>query len=72
MSVVFLYQATSRWVYTDDKLSSMLKGNFTTMGNNIFVNGPYEEVEKFRMRKKKYCDTGDTLITIYERESKSK
>ena len=63
-SVVFLDQETSRWVYTDDKLSSMSEGNFRTMGNSIFLTGPYEEVEKVRMWKKKYCDTGDTLITI--------
>ena len=66
-SVVFLDQATGRWVYTDDKLSSMSEGNFRTKRNSIFLNGPYEEVEKVRIWKKKYCDTGDTLITIYEK-----
>ena len=44
-SLVFLDLATGRWVYTDDKLSSMSEGNFSTMGNSIFLNGPYEEVE---------------------------
>ena len=50
----------------------MSEGNFRTMGNSIFLNGPYEEVENVRMWKKKYFYTGDTLITIYERQSKSK
>ena len=43
----------------------MSEGNFRTMGNSIFLNGQYEEVEKVRMWEKKYCDTGDKLITIY-------
>ena len=47
--LVFLDLSTGRWVYIDDKLSSMCEGNFRTMGNSIFLNGPYEEVENVRM-----------------------